>query len=241
MVQLTSPNTISAISLCKQQSTLIQHSDEKIIQFELHLLKRYIIFLTDNGKLFTKYLNCNCKPKLMIQYKWFKVSQMAIDWIHDLLYMVADKSDIIVTSISAHHPFSFTNTSLLMPFGSITIKKLLVCPGLSLLVWQEIDWFKENSNRIQVAQQDGTDMSTIYSSKTFIYDLQLDQINLAIYFITNEHLIIISLYSPAHYQHLKSIVKNVSSLKLENAINSVHYFALVCKCQFIYSAKAFSH
>ena len=247
-VQLTSTSEELAIfPLCVDNNnnnnnhtvtTIIRspYQNEKIIAYDFHLRKNDIWFITDQHRLYRMKINntnVNYPIRLEGEYRWFTITQLAIDWIHDLLYMVADQSDIILTSIANEQSSSSLSVSMNRPtsllFSSYrrTIKKLLICSGLSTLVWHEIDWSDSNENRLQIARQDGTEMAIIFTSPTFIYDVQIDQANYIVYFVTNGQLGEISLQPPEEYQDPDAIRKHTRMFRLQN--NYVKTFNIICK------------
>src|SRR5699024_10721523 len=95
-------------------------------------------------------------------------SQLVIDWIHDLLYLVVDQSEIVVGPIpdrsDSPESGAVYRTASLISVPSRTIKKLAICPRLSQLVWHELEWTGDNLNHIRVTQQDGTEPVIIHTS-----------------------------------------------------------------------------
>lgn len=128
------------------------------------------------------------QPILLSSYSDWKPKHLALDWIHNLLYFIDDHSDIRVSNM-----FQLNQSVHLINRDQVTILKLFVCPKLSMLVWQEVEWNGMNYNSIQIAQQDGTEIRQIFHSQTFIQDIVLDQSNLLVYFVTNNFLGMISL------------------------------------------------
>mgnify|MGYP007084027740 FL=1 len=77
-------------------------------------------------------------------------------------------------------------------------------------------------------------MAMIYKSRTFIYDVQIDQSNYVVYFVTNGQLGEISLQSPDEYhQNSDAIQKHTRMFRLQN--NYVKNFNLICKLFFFWS------
>lgn len=145
---------------------------------------------------------------------------------------MVDQSDIVVGSVRRGRdgtdlrPFRTTH---LLSLSSITIKTLLVVPSLSQLVWQEIDWSGKNANRIRVSQQDGTDPLVLYKTDSFIYHLEVDQVNLALYFTMGDVLVQMTLLPSQQYQMTKMIERGTTIFPLRH--NRLKNFALYSKLE----------
>lgn len=171
-----------------------------VVSFDIDYSDHYVLYLTDHYQLyqtFFKFEDNESTQVATIDYKSIKPTQIAVDYVHDLVYLVANELDIFAAELN-HDP---TQTVLLFSFHSVKIMKLLVCPRLSLLVWSEIEWHGTNLNKIRVGLQDGTQHITVYQSKLLIYDIELDQTSLELYFLTDK-LGQLSLSSLSHYRTL---------------------------------------
>ncbi|KAF7495402.1 hypothetical protein SSS_00084 [Sarcoptes scabiei] len=225
IIQIIEFDRITSISLCSDRNETIK-LDSKILAYEIDIIQQDLLFITAQRKLYRKNLReSNQKPRLLAEYFPLDITRLALDWINHLLYMVVDQSEIVLTSTRPNDRFAFKKTSLLFSIDSGTIKKLLVCPGLSLLIWHEIEWNENNRNRIKVCQQDGTMIRTLHSSQNFIYDLNIDHFDFALFFISGGNLGRISLNSLGERTNLGVIEKEESYFRLTH--NVLRNFALL--------------
>lgn len=227
---LATVNEIQQVNLCHNESTNSKvniNVDSKAIKsFEIDYWKQNLWYLTEDYRLYVLSLQ-DFKPNEQpaLDFAYLKPSKIALDWINELLFMASKTGDIYAVDSGNVYSSSVVN---LYSFSSVEITKLAVCPRLSLLVWSEVDWLGENVNRIRLGIEDGTEHGIIYQSHSFIYDLQLDQINLALYFVTNSHVGQISLYS---LSHLRSLYLNIQNTPVTYSAKTFQMskFSLLCK------------
>lgn len=153
-------------------------------------------------------------------------SQIVIDWTHYLLFTVANQQYVHVSSLLDQRA---TFTTEIVYRHSSTIKKIAVCPSLSLIVWHEIEWSGQNMNTIMMAQMDGTNAQVMYQSASFIYDLHVDQVNQELYFNTNEYLGVIQMNSLQASSNKGGTVKLKVQTHQYTPISESKHFAIACK------------
>lgn len=248
IAQITPFNSIALVYICPSVSHLrpryIESFTSPIISFDIHHSNEYLVYLTDSANLYIANLDSTRNESVKLfqrltstindssvslvdpvwTYTEWKPNQVVVDWVHDLLYLLVDHSAIYVSNM-----YQLDQSVLIIHRMSVSIKKLLICPKLSMIVWLEDEWDGVNVNSIQVAQQDGTEMKSIYLSSIVIHDIQVDQSTQSVYFITSDRMGVIPLKE--HHQHGMMSVSEIGSRNVMTfpVPHDTQYFAILSK------------